>query len=168
MSAAGFTFPKGIAIVAEARSWLGTPFHHQAALKGVGCDCGGLVRGVGAACGVLDIPEERWAPYAAYGRTPHPERMRAALEEFLVPISEDQADVGDVCWLHWREGLPMHLAILGMLDTRFTIIHALIDNERVIEHGFAKEWQDRVTSWWRYPGLALDRARPSCLSRGRV
>ena len=33
-------------IVEEARSWLGTPYHHQAALKGVGCDCIGLLRDV--------------------------------------------------------------------------------------------------------------------------
>ena len=26
------------ALIAEARSWLGTPWHHQASLKGVGCD----------------------------------------------------------------------------------------------------------------------------------
>lgn len=34
------------AIVAEARAWLGTPYRHQASLKGVGADCLGLVRGV--------------------------------------------------------------------------------------------------------------------------
>ncbi|HXO72313.1 MAG TPA: peptidase P60, partial [Bradyrhizobium sp.] len=34
------------AIVAEARSWIGTRYCHQASLKGVGCDCLGLVRGV--------------------------------------------------------------------------------------------------------------------------
>ncbi len=34
------------AIVAEARSWIGTPYRHGAALKGSGCDCLGLVRGV--------------------------------------------------------------------------------------------------------------------------
>jgi NlpC/P60 family putative phage cell wall peptidase len=33
-------------IIAEARAWIGTPYHHQAARKGVGCDCLGLVRGV--------------------------------------------------------------------------------------------------------------------------
>ena len=27
-------------------SWIGTPYRHQASLKGVGCDCLGLVRGV--------------------------------------------------------------------------------------------------------------------------
>ena len=33
-------------IVASARSWLGTPYHEQASLRGVGCDCLGLARGV--------------------------------------------------------------------------------------------------------------------------
>src|SRR5262245_46482540 len=34
------------AIVVAARGWLGTPYHHQASLRGVGCDCLGLIRGV--------------------------------------------------------------------------------------------------------------------------
>src|SRR4051812_32701629 len=38
------------AIVAEARDWIGTRYRHQASLKGVGCDCLGLVRGVWRAC----------------------------------------------------------------------------------------------------------------------
>jgi NlpC/P60 family putative phage cell wall peptidase len=33
-------------VVAAARSWLGTPYHDQASLRGVGCDCLGLARGV--------------------------------------------------------------------------------------------------------------------------
>ena len=33
-------------IVAEASTWLGTPYRHQGSRKGVGCDCLGLVRGV--------------------------------------------------------------------------------------------------------------------------
>ena len=38
------------AIVAEARSWIGTPYRHQTSVKGIGCDCLGLVRGVWRAC----------------------------------------------------------------------------------------------------------------------
>ncbi len=33
-------------VVAEARLWLGTPYRHQGSLRGIGCDCLGLVRGV--------------------------------------------------------------------------------------------------------------------------
>ena len=33
-------------VIATARDWLGTPYHDQASVKGVGCDCLGLARGV--------------------------------------------------------------------------------------------------------------------------
>ena len=33
-------------VISAARAWLGTPYHDQASLKGVGCDCLGLARGV--------------------------------------------------------------------------------------------------------------------------
>lgn len=34
------------AVVAEARQWLGTPYHHEARLKGIGVDCAQLLIGV--------------------------------------------------------------------------------------------------------------------------
>lgn len=30
-------------VLIEARSWLGTPYHHKGRVKGVGVDCGGLL-----------------------------------------------------------------------------------------------------------------------------
>jgi NlpC/P60 family putative phage cell wall peptidase len=33
-------------IVKAARGWLGTPYHHQASVKGAGADCLGLIRGL--------------------------------------------------------------------------------------------------------------------------
>ena len=36
----------GETVVRAARGWIGTPYHHQASVKGVGTDCLGLVRGV--------------------------------------------------------------------------------------------------------------------------
>jgi hypothetical protein len=47
----------------------------------------------------------------------------------------------------------MHLAILADAKGRATMIHALGDIGRVVEHGFTAEWPGRVESWWRYPGL---------------
>ena len=37
---------KGERVVAAARAWLGTPYHDQQSVRGVGCDCLGLARGV--------------------------------------------------------------------------------------------------------------------------
>ena len=49
--------------VAEAEKWIGTPYRHQAAEIGVGCDCLGLIRGVwGALYGTVPGIEP---PYAA-------------------------------------------------------------------------------------------------------
>lgn len=35
--------PQRLAVIAEAESWLGTPFHHEARVKGHGVDCGQLL-----------------------------------------------------------------------------------------------------------------------------
>ncbi len=46
-------------VVAEAESWLGTPYHHMGRLKGVGCDCLALLAAVYCTAGVapaIDLP----------------------------------------------------------------------------------------------------------------
>ncbi len=53
--------PTRRAVVAEARTWIGTPYRHQASLKGVGCDCLGLVRGIFRA--LHGAEPERVPPY---------------------------------------------------------------------------------------------------------
>src|SRR5690242_12458263 len=58
--------PTRTRIIAEARAFIGTPYRHQASLKGVGCDCLGLVRGVWRAV-YGDEPEQR-RPTRATGR----------------------------------------------------------------------------------------------------
>ena len=49
-------------IVAEALSWVGTPYRDQASCKGAGCDCLGLVRGVWRA--VIGPEPEAMPPYS--------------------------------------------------------------------------------------------------------
>ena len=39
-------------IVTQARTWIGTPYHHAAAVKGVGSDCTGLLIGVARELGI--------------------------------------------------------------------------------------------------------------------
>jgi cell wall-associated NlpC family hydrolase len=49
------------AVIAEARSWILTPVHHGARLKGVGVDCGQFIIGVFEACGLVPpIPIESY------------------------------------------------------------------------------------------------------------
>lgn len=48
-------------IVAEAESWLGTPYHHAAMVKGAGTDCGMMLVAVYHACGLIPAIDPR--PY---------------------------------------------------------------------------------------------------------
>lgn len=141
------------AIVSEARAWRGTPYKHQAMLKGVGCDCVGLIRGVGQSVGAMPIDNEAWARFNGYGRLPNPRRMLEGMRQFLRPVQGAEAP-GDIAWLEWRDDLPMHLAILGR-DVRggLTLIHSYSEAGGVVEHSLSPDWLARVASWWAYPNL---------------
>ena len=51
------------AVIAEARSWLATPYHHAARVKGAGVDCAMLPAAVYRAAGLIpDFPVEHYPP----------------------------------------------------------------------------------------------------------
>ena len=145
------------AVVAEARSWRGVLFRHQGRDRVTGCDCIGLVWAVGEAVGVLDVTTERARPFLRYSRTPNPRRMREALESFFVEIPVAESEPGDVGWMAWRAGLPMHLVIFGEEYGHRTHIHALNSAGRVIEQTASPDLAAMVESAWRYPGVAWPR-----------
>lgn len=50
-------------VIAEARSWCGTPFHHEGRLKGAGVDCGQLLFCVYEAAGITGhLETDHYAP----------------------------------------------------------------------------------------------------------
>jgi hypothetical protein len=52
---------KNLEAVVEAMTWLGTPYHHQGRVKGVGVDCGTLICEVFEKVGLMDHLDPR--PY---------------------------------------------------------------------------------------------------------
>lgn len=109
------------AIVQEARRWLGTPYRHQASVRGVGCDCLGLVRGVWRA---LHGPEpERPPPYAPdWVEASGLETFRDAARRHLREIPLNETNAGDVLLFRFRDEAPArHCAILTGKDQ---MIHA--------------------------------------------
>jgi NlpC/P60 family putative phage cell wall peptidase len=124
-------------IVEAARHWLGTPYHHQASLRGVGCDCLGLVRGVWRD---LYGPEpEAPPPYSpTWAESLGEETLAVAASRHLLPLPREEVRAGDVLLFRWRGHLPAkHCAILTAPDR---ILHAH-DGAQVSEVAF--------TSWWR-------------------
>lgn len=147
-------------IVAEARSWVGTPFLHQARLKGVGVDCVGVILGVGRALDLITAEADaQFGPrFAGYSRAPNPRKMRQGVEFYLDPLPIDHRDEGPdgaVGWFEWREELPMHLAIMATFEGRRTMIHSYESAGRCVENGCDATWRGRVNSWWTFRGAQL-------------
>lgn len=137
-------------IVAEARSWIGTPYRHQASLKGVGCDCLGLVRGVFRA--IWGDEPEAVPPYTpdwaeATGR----DTLFAAATRHLITIDPVARRPGDVLLFRWRAGLPAkHAAIVV---STATMVHAH-DGACVAEVALAPWWRRRIAGAFRFPGVS--------------
>lgn len=136
-------------IVALARGWIGTPYRHQASLKGAGCDCLGLVRGLwrelyGAEPEAMPAYAPDWAEAA--GRETMLEGARRHMRE--VPAGE--ALPGDVLLFRWKDGAPAKHA--AVLSTRDTIIHAY-DGVSVAESPLVGGWRRRIAFAFAFPGV---------------
>ena len=141
-------------IVAEARSWIGTPYRHQASLKGVGCDCLGLLRGVWR--GVMGEEPETPPPYAPdWAEAARAEILREAACRYLVEIETSAFQPSDVLLFRWRPHLPAkHCAIVTTSDA---MVHA---------HDGAAVAEVAITPWWRRH-LAYAFRFPDPLPQGR-
>ncbi|MCK9917806.1 NlpC/P60 family protein [Microbacteriaceae bacterium K1510] len=137
-------------IVAETRTWIGTPYRHQASLKGVGCDCLGLVRGVWRAL-IGDEPEHA-PPYAPdWAEAASGEPLADAAARHLIAIDRDTFRAGDVVLFRWRNNLPAkHAAIVTAPDL---MVHAH-DGARVAEVALAPWWRRRLVYAFRFPGVS--------------
>jgi cell wall-associated NlpC family hydrolase len=98
---------RGELVAKEAMEWIGTPFHWQAAQKGVGCDCKGLVWGVARELGFPEA-ETFYATVADYGRNVPSDLLREGMAAVFAKV--DSVRAGDVLLLRVR-GKAQHLAI---------------------------------------------------------
>ena len=137
------------AIVQAARGWIGTPYMHQASVKGAGCDCLGLVRGVWREI-YGDEPEETGAYTPDWAEATREERLAEAGFRHLVPIGLQHLAAGDVLLFRWRAQVPAkHCAIA---TSREAMIHAH-DGARVCEIAISPFWMRRIAFAFRFPGV---------------
>lgn len=128
-------------LIAEALSWQGTPYHHQAALKGIGADCIGVVRGSLAALGIA----ARGIP-ANYSRGPDPDALQAAVEasDQLGEIAPAAAQPGDLLLFRVKRD-PRHFALLVAADE---LLHSDV-TAGVVRVPFSAGWRARLLRAWR-------------------
>jgi len=135
-------------IIEITRSWIGTPYHHQASLKGVGTDCLGLVRGVyrelyGHEAETPPDYSPDWAEATGF------ESMLKAASRHL-DKQKGQMQPGDVLIFRLRPGMvAKHAAIVS---TPQKMIHA-IEGAPVCEVVLSGWWQRHIAGVFSFPGV---------------
>lgn len=126
-------------VVAEARTWLGTGYHHHARIKGVGVDCVQLLCGVFEACGLVEHIDTGFYPVDW-----HLHRGEEMFSNSMLPFGRQLPDgqpalPGDVFVFRYGRTFS-HGAIYAGEDTdgRGLLIHSYI-GRGVILSGFHEE-----------------------------
>lgn len=115
-----------LAVVAESKSWMGTPYHHMAMVKGVGVDCLMLLIGVYRAIGKMQDVDPR--PYPVdWHLHRNDERYLAGLASHCKQVAAP--GLGDV--VMFRYGRTASHAGIYIGDDR--IIHAWQNQRAVVE-----------------------------------
>jgi NlpC/P60 family putative phage cell wall peptidase len=137
-----------------ARTWIGTPYHHQASVKGVGCDCLGLVRGVYAE--LYGAPAEEPPAYSRdLAEATGVETLLNAAGRHLVHVPPfDEMCAGDVLVFRLRPGaMAKHCGIATKIDAAgmaCRMIHAF-ESAAVCEVSLTPWWQKRFAAVFRFP-----------------
>lgn len=140
----------GAQIVEVARAWIGTPYVHQASVRGAGTDCLGLLRGIWR-----EVLGHEPAPVPAYtpdwSEPQHAEQLWAAAERYLVPRPLEQAAPGDVLLFRMRsQSVAKHLGIAASLGPSPTFIHAY-SGHAVLESPLSAPWRRRIVARFAFP-----------------
>lgn len=145
-------------IVAVARAWIGTPYRHQGSLKGAGCDCLGLIRGVWRE--VYGVEPEPMVPYSAnWAEESRSETLRDAAARHMSRIGDDATNgerllallaPADLILVRVRDrGPAKHAAILSRPGF---IVHAY-DRHAVMETALPPAWRRKVAYAFCFPGV---------------
>lgn len=141
-------------VVAAARGWIGTPYAHQAARRGVGADCLGLVRGVWEE--VVGGAPEPVPPYTPDWAEPSGEEvlMAAAGRHLVRRAPGEPGRPGDVLLFRMRaRGVAKHLGIAAEPGPSPTFVHAY-GGHAVIESALTAPWARRIAARYGWPPVA--------------
>jgi len=133
-----------LAVVA-ARDWIGTPYVHQASVKGAGCDCLGLIRGVWRQL-YGDEPQAIPSYSADWSEPQGDERLWRAAARHLSRARGPEVCCGDVLLFRMRPGaVAKHLGIAAGPPQSPTFIHAYTGHG-VVESPLSAPWRKRIVA----------------------
>lgn len=137
------------AVLAEAETWLGTPYRHQGSRKGVGCDCLGLVRGIWRA--LYGREPELPGPYTPdWAETGKGDPLFEAAMRHCRQKPLEKAQAGDLLVFRWRaHHAAKHLGIL-LGGERF--LHAY-ERHAVTISPLIPQWRRRIAGIFAFPEI---------------
>lgn len=135
------------AVVTEAASWLGTPYHHMGRVKGAGVDCAMLPAEVYAAVGLIPYLDIAYYP-ADWHLHRSGERYLAYVLQFADEITEEQVGPGDL--VLWRYGRAFaHGAIVTDWDNCIhAAVHGRVQRVTVSQDEALSARPHRFFSFW--------------------
>lgn len=134
-------------VIAAARSWLGTPYHDQASLCGVGCDCLGLARGVWRE--VVGPEPFPMPPYSRdWAETGAREVLAEGARSMMIEVEPAQAPPGAlVLFRMMPRAIAKHV---GILTGPESFLHAY-ERLGVIEQSLTLPWRRRIAFAFLFP-----------------
>ncbi|WP_374644535.1 peptidase [Tabrizicola sp.] len=137
-------------VVAEARRWIGTPYLHQASVKGAGTDCLGLLRGLWRS--IHGTEPEAVPPYTEDWAEPdHREVLLEAARRWLVERPLVPEAPGDVLLFRMRSGgIAKHLGIQSQIGAEARFIHSY-SGQGVVESPLSQPWRRRIAARFAFP-----------------
>jgi len=143
-------------ILSLTKDWINTPYQHQASVKGAGCDCLGLIRGLWREL----YGEEPMAvpPYTPdWAESLGQETLLEAARNCLTPVPNEAAQPGDVLLFRMAPNVPCkHIAILSAPDR---IVHAYW-GRAVVESYLVPYWTRRHAYSFSFPSTPVPFERP--------
>lgn len=128
-------------LIAEARTWIGTPYHHGGRIRGAGCDCVSFTASLLESMGLSGIVLPDVYKIRPDGTLlAHLERNRDLYRE----ISVNEMQAGDVVLIRlYKE--PQHFALY---TGEGTVIHSDM-RHGVVESAFDEGWRSRLVKIMR-------------------
>ena len=134
--------------VAEALTWLNTPYHHQGRMKGVGVDCGTLICEVFEKVGLMDHLDPR-----PYPMDWHLHQMGQRYLEHVKSVCNEVTDgdpqPGDIVLYHFGHCIS-HGAIVVEWPT---IIHSYLGTGVILQDGRKGSLAKRIAGFYRMKRL---------------
>ena len=134
-------------VIAAARGWRGTPYHDQASLRGVGCDCLGLARGVWRE--VVGPEPFPIPPYSRdWGESGSREILADGARKMMIEVPVTDATPGTLLLFRMKpRAIAKHVGVLTGPDS---FIHSY-ERLGVIEQALTPPWRRRIAFAFLFP-----------------